>query len=105
MFISVWLMGGSEMADGKGTARARRSRPVRKVVAHRDRVNVALPLSMIRSSEPASPKLRDWSSLAGLVVSAIGFSMVIRELSRIAHASEAGRVSHRASVDEAASVR
>jgi hypothetical protein len=35
------------------------------------------------------------------VVSAIGFSVVIRELIRIAHASEAGQVSHRVSLEKA----
>jgi hypothetical protein len=46
-------------------------------------------------------RVGDWISLAGLVVSAIGFSVVIRKLSRIAHASEAGQVSHRVSLEKA----
>ena len=54
----------------------------------RNRVNVA-PLSMIRAEEPAAMRAGDWISLAGLVVSAIGFSMTIRELTRIARALEA----------------
>ena len=86
------------MAEGKGTARARRSRPAQIIgwqrtqngVSHRNRVNVALPLSMIRVEEPETMRVGDWISLAGLVVSAVGFSVVIRELIRIAHASEAG---------------
>jgi hypothetical protein len=45
----------------------------------------------------------DWISLAGSVVSAVGFSVVIKELSRIARASEGGQVSHRVSLEEAAS--
>jgi hypothetical protein len=49
-------------------------------------------------------KARDWVSLAGLVVSAVGFSVVIRELTRIARATERGQVSHQVSVDETASV-
>ncbi len=35
-------------------------------------------------------RVGDWISLAGLVVSVIGFSVAIRELIRIAKASEAG---------------
>ena len=99
--LSAWLMGGCEMADGKGTTRARRSRPAQIIGSQRtqnmgwqrNRVNVA-PLSMIRAEEPAAMRAGDWISLAGLVVSAIGFSVVIRELIRIAHASETGEVSH-----------
>lgn len=76
---------------GKETARARRSRPAQKVVAPRNRVNVALPLSMIRAEEPMTMRVGDWISLAGLVVSVLGFSVAIRELIRIAKASEASR--------------
>src|SRR5512135_1459155 len=86
---SAWLMGGHEMADRKGTALARRSHPAQKVVSKRNKVNVALPLSMIKAEEPVTMRVRDWISLAGLVVSVIGFSVAIRELVRIAHASEA----------------
>jgi hypothetical protein len=97
------------MADSKGTARARRSRPAQIIGSQRtqnmgwqaNRVNVALPLSMIRAEKPATMRAGDWISLAGLVVSAIGFSVVIRELIRIAHASEAGQVSHRVSLEKA----
>jgi hypothetical protein len=69
----------------------------------RNRVNVALPLSMIRAEEPVTMRVGDWISLAGLVVSAIGFSVMIRELMRIAQASEAGQVSHRVSLERAGS--
>ena len=79
------------MADGKGSALARRSRPAQKVVAPRNKVNIALPLSMIRAEEPMTMRAGDWISLAGLVVSVIGFSVAIRELIRIAKASEANR--------------
>ena len=79
------------MADGKGPALARRSRPAQKVVAPRNKVNIALPLSMIRAEEPMTMRAGDWISLAGLVVSVIGFSVAIRELIRIAKASEANR--------------
>ncbi len=85
------------MADGKGTALARRSRPGQRIVSQRYKVNVALPLSMIRAGEPMTMRAGDWISLAGLAVSAIGFSVVIRELIRIAHALEADQASHRAS--------
>jgi len=85
------------MADGKGAALARRSRPAQRVSSQRNKVNVALPLSMIRAEEPMTMRVGDWISLAGLVVSVIGFSVAIRELSRIAHALEADQASHRAS--------
>jgi hypothetical protein len=79
------------MADSKGPTLARRSRPAQKVVAPRNKVNIALPLSMIRAEEPMTMRAGDWISLAGLVVSVIGFSVVIGELIRIAKASEANR--------------
>jgi hypothetical protein len=79
------------MADGKGSTLPRRSRPAQKVVAPRNKVNIALPLSMIRAEEPVTMRAGDWISLAGLVVSVIGFSVAIRELVRIAKASEANR--------------
>jgi hypothetical protein len=82
------------MADGKGTARARGSRPAQTLVSQGNRVNVALPFSVIRAEEPVTMRARDWIGLAGLVVSAVGFSVVIREVVRIAHASEGGQVSH-----------
>jgi hypothetical protein len=84
------------MADGKGSMLARRSRPAQKVVAPRNKVNIALPLSMIRAEEPMTMRVGDWVSLAGLVVSVIGFSVTIRQLIRIAQASEADHASHRA---------
>lgn len=84
------------MADGKDTALARRSRPAPRVVAPRNKVNVALPLSVIRAEEPMAMRVGDWISLAGLVVSVIGFSVVIRQLIRIAHTPEADQASHRA---------
>jgi hypothetical protein len=37
-------------------------------------------------------RVGDWISLAGLVVSVIGFSVVVRELIRIAQASETGQL-------------
>jgi hypothetical protein len=60
-------------------------------VSPRNKVNIALPLSMIRAEEPAKMRSGDWISLAGLAISVIGFSVAIRELSRITHPSEAAR--------------
>ena len=85
------------MADRKGTALARRSRPAQKVVSQRNKVNVALPLSIIRAEEPVTMRAGDWISLAGLAVSIIGFSVAIRQLIRIARASEADQAAHPAS--------
>lgn len=79
------------MADGKRSTLARRSRPANKVVTSKDKVNIALPLSMIRAEEPMTMRVGDWISLAGLAVSVIGFSVAITELIRIAKASEANR--------------
>jgi hypothetical protein len=102
------------MADGKGTvgvtgtALARRSRPgsrpAHKVVSQRNKVNVALPLSMIRAEEPMKMRVGDWISLAGLVISVIGFGVVISQLIRMANASEADQASHRANREEADSL-
>ena len=47
-------------------------------------------------------RVGDWIILAGLVVSAIGFSVVIRELIRIARVSEGSQVSHPVSLDGSA---
>ena len=77
------------MADGKGAAMARRSRPIQKYGSQRNKVYVALPFSTIRTGEPATMRAGDWIWLAGVVVSAIGFSVTIRELIRIARALEA----------------
>lgn len=82
------------MADSKGTARARRSGPAPRVVAPRkNKVTIALPLSMIRTAEPGGRKAGDWFGLAAVAVSAIGFGVVIAELIRIARALEAGQAS------------
>jgi hypothetical protein len=59
-------------------------------VSPRNKVNIALPLSMIRVEEPVEMKAGDWISLAGLVVSVIGFAVAIKELIQIAHTSHAG---------------
>jgi len=98
----VRLMGGCEMADKKGIALAPRSRSAPKVVAPRNKVNVALPFSKITAEEPMKMKVGDWISLAGLVISAIGFSAAIWQLIRIANASEADQASHRTNREEVA---
>jgi hypothetical protein len=99
---SVWLMGGCEMADDKGIALARRSRSAPKAmrISPTNNVNVALPLSMIRADEPAKMRAGDWVSVAGLVITVVGFGVAIRQLSRIADALEADQASHRASREE-----
>jgi len=92
------------MADDKGTALARRSRSAPKVVSPRNKVTVAFPFSMIRAEESMKMRAGDWISLAGLVISVIGFSVAIRQLIRIANASEADQASHRANLEEADSL-
>ena len=89
------------MADDKGTALARRSRSAPKVVSPRNKVTVAFPFSMIRAEEPMKMRVGDWISLAGLVISVIGFSVVMRQLIRIANASEADQASRQANLEEA----
>ena len=90
------------MADDKGIALARRSRPVPKAmrISPTNNINVALPLSMIRADEPVKMRVGDWISVAGLVITVIGFGVAIRQLSRIADALEADQASHRASREE-----
>jgi len=92
------------MAD-KGIALARRSRQACRLVSPSERnkshsgsntVNVALPFSMITAKGPMKMGAGDWVSVAGLVTSVIGFSVVIRQLIRIANASEADQARDRA---------
>ena len=52
-------------------------------------MNVALPFSRITAEEPVKMQVGDWISLAGLVVSVTGFSVVIWQLTRSARASGA----------------
>jgi hypothetical protein len=99
---SVRLMGGYEMADGKRTALAPRSRTAPKVVSPRNKVNVALPFSKITAEEPM--RVGDWISLAGLAVSVVGFSVAIWQLIRIANASKADQASQQARREEAHSL-
>lgn len=85
------------MANGKSTARAPRSHSAPQVVSPRNRTNVALPLSFSRfTTEEPAMAVSDWISLAGLVVSVIGFSVVIRQLTRAADAREEHQASYRA---------
>ena len=90
------------MADNKGSsALTPRSRSAPKVVSPRNKVNVALPFSKITAEEPMTMKAGDWISLAGLVISVIGFSVAIWQLIRIANALEADQASGRANREEA----
>ena len=73
------------------TTPTRRSHSAPRVVSPRNKVTIAFPLSMIRAEKPATMGPGDWISLARLVVSVTGFSLVIRQLARIANASQAGR--------------
>lgn len=79
------------MANGKRAALASRSRPAPRVVAPRNKVNVALPFGRITAEEPVKMKVGDWTGLAGLVISVIGFSVVIWQHIRSAKASEGTR--------------
>lgn len=85
------------MANGKSAARVPRSRPAPQVVSPRNKTNVALPLSFSRfTTEGPAMTVRDWVSLAGLVVSVTGFTVVIWQLARAANAREEHQASHRA---------
>ena len=90
------------MARGKSAAPRRRSRsaPRGSTQVIKARVATLAPLSVIRTEEPVTMRAGDWISLAGLVVSVIGFSVVIRELIRIADASETSQVSHQVNLKE-----
>jgi hypothetical protein len=92
----VWLIGGCEMANRKSPARAPRSRSAPRVVSPRNRTNVAFPFSRFTVEEPVKMTVGDWISLAGLVVSVIGFSVVIWQHIRVVKASEGDQASHRA---------
>ncbi len=84
------------MANRKSTTRAPRSRSAPQVVSPRNRTNVALPLSFSQfTTEEPAMTVRDWISLAGLVVSVIGFSVVIWQFTRAANAREENQASHR----------
>jgi nitric oxide reductase large subunit len=85
------------MANRKSTARVPRARSaqVPQVVSPRNRTNVALPLSFARfTMQESAMTVRDWISLAGLVVSVIGFSVVIWQFTRAAKAREENQASH-----------
>ena len=106
--FGIWLhrpsgWGGCKMAHRKSAAPGRRSCSVPRNSSQVIKAKVATlaPLSVIRTEEPVTMRAGDWISLAGLVVSVIGFSVVIRELIRIAHASETGQARHRANLKEA----
>lgn len=84
------------MANRESLARAPRSRSAPQVVSPRNRTNVALPFSRFTVEEPVKMTVGDWISLAGLVVSVIGFSVVIWQFTRAANAREENQASHRA---------
>ena len=86
--------------DGKGAARTRRSHSGPGVVAPRNKVNVAFPLSVIKAAEPTRMRAGDWISLAGLATSVLGFSVVIRALIRIARTPEMSQLGRRADQQE-----
>ena len=90
------------MPGDKGTALAPRSRSAPQVISPRNKVNVALPLGKITAGDPMTMRAGDWISLAGLVISVVGFAVAIRQLIRIANISEAGRGSRRADREEGA---
>lgn len=73
------------MADRKGAALAPRSRSAPKVVSPRNKVNVAFPFSRFTVQEPMKMTVGDWISLAGLVISVTGFSVVIWRSTRPAN--------------------
>jgi hypothetical protein len=85
------------MAGRKGTSLPTRSRSAPKVVSPRNKTNVALPFSRFTVQEPVKMTVGDWISLAGLMISVIGFSVVIWQSVRTANASMAAQASHRAS--------
>ncbi len=87
------------MANHASTAGTRGSRPAQQVVSPRNRTNVALPLSFARfTAQEPEMAVRDWISLAGLVVSAIGFSVVIWQFTRAANARADDQASQQAAV-------
>lgn len=83
------------------TALARRAHSAPRVVSPRNKVTVAFPLSMIRAEKPATMGPGDWINLGRLAVSVIGFSLAIRQLARIANASQAAQEHREADREEA----
>lgn len=76
------------MVNRKGTARAPSPRSGPRVISPRNKTNVALPFAKLTIEQPAKMTVGDWVSLTGLVVSVIGFSVVIWQLIRTANTSE-----------------
>lgn len=84
------------MTNRRSTAQAPRSQSAPRVVSPRNRAYVALPLSFSRfTTQESTMTVGDWLSLAGLVVSVIGFSVVIWQAIRAANAQEGSPASHR----------
>jgi hypothetical protein len=69
------------------------SRAAPRVVSPRNKVNVALPFAKLTVQEPVKMRAGDWISLAGLVISVTGFSVVIWQSIRTANASGAEQAS------------
>ena len=79
------------MNDRRGTSRAARSHAAPRIVSPRNKVNVAMPLSMFTVKEPEKMTVGDWISLAGLAISVTGFSVVIWQSIRAANGSRTGQ--------------
>ena len=77
------------MADRPGTPPAPRSRSAPRVVSPRHKTNIAMPFARFTVQEPAMT-VGDVISLAALVVSVIGFSVVIWQSTRPGNAPETG---------------
>lgn len=56
---------------------APRSHGAPRVISPRNKVNVALPFSRLTVQEPMKMTAGDWISLTGLVISVVGFGVVI----------------------------
>ena len=80
------------MTDRRASAPAARSRAAPRIVSPRNKVNVAMPLSMFTVHEPAKMTVGDWISLAELAVSVTGFSVVIWQSIRAANGSRRGQL-------------
>jgi hypothetical protein len=98
---SDWLMGGLRWPATRALPWPQDHVRNPSIGAQRNKVNVALPFSKITAEDPTKMKVGDWFSLAGLVISVIGFGVAIRLLIPIAKASEADQGSHRANREEA----
>ena len=74
----------------RGSALARRSHSAPRVVSPRNKVNIALPLSMIRVEEPAKMKAGDWIALLDWWSQSSDSPLRWTKLIRITHTPRAG---------------